>query len=342
MKEYNVGIVGATGAVGEEIALILEEQNFPVKKLVPLASARSLGKSVTFKNREIPVVELTTDVFAKHHIELAFFSAGGNVSAEFVPHATKAGAVVIDNTSHFRMQENVPLVVPEVNPEDIALCKETGIIANPNCSTIQMVHILAPLHKHFGIERVDVSTYQAVSGAGKKGMEELVAQTQRFFDFTLSECEAQVFPHQIAFNAIPHIDVFFDDGYTKEEVKMIRETHKILHSEFPISATCVRIPVLRSHSESITILLAKEPSLDEVRKILQNAPSVVLYDDPSQNLYPMPSLASGTDSTYVGRIRKDRYNPNIIHLWCAADQIRIGAATNAVRIAQQWAKIQHS
>ena len=327
MKEYNIGIVGATGAVGEEIALILEEQNFPVKELVPLASSRSLGKSVTFNNREIPVVELTPSVFAEHHIELAFFSAGGSVSAEFVPHATKAGAIVIDNTSHFRMQENVPLVVPEVNPQDIALCKETGIIANPNCSTIQMVQILAPLHKRFGIERVDVSTYQAVSGAGKKGMEELVAQTQRFFDFTLSECEARVFPHQIAFNAIPHIDVFFDDGYTKEEVK------------FPISATCVRIPVLRSHSESITILFAKEPTLDEVREILQNAPSVVLCDDPKQKLYPMPSLASGTDSTYVGRIRKDRYNPNIVHLWCAADQIRIGAATNSVRIAQQWAKM---
>lgn len=340
MKTYNVCIVGATGAVGEEISMLLEERGFPVKKLFPFASSRSIGKTVRFRNAEIPVIELSANVFAEHKIDIAFFSAGGNVSAEFVPHATKAGAVVIDNTSYFRMHERVPLVVPDVNPKDISLYKQMGIIANPNCSTIQMSCVLAPLHRRFQITRVDVSTYQAVSGAGKSGMEELIEQNRRFFDFTLSECEARVFAHQIAFNAIPHIDVFFDDGYTKEEVKMIQETHKILHADFPISATCVRIPVLRSHSESISITFSQQPDIKSVCDVLQNAPAVVVYDDPKQNIYPMPILASEKDETFVGRIRKDRFNPHIIHLWCVADQIRVGAATNAVKIAEKWIGLQ--
>ncbi len=336
MKKYRIAIVGATGAVGEEILKLLEEYNFPVDVLIPLASSRSIGKQVYFKGEERAVLELTPHVFKEHNIQIAFFSAGGSVSQKFAPYAVEAGAVVIDNTSHFRMQENIPLVVPEVNTKDIMLCKNGGIIANPNCSTIQMVHVLNPLHKHYNIQRVDVSTYQAVSGAGKKGMEELVVQMQHFFNFTLSECEPKAFAHQIALNVIPHIDIFLDNGYTKEEMKMIKETNKIMHSDFPISATCVRVPVLRSHSESISILFEKEPSVKEAREILSQSPAVIVVDEPKSNQYPMPIIATDTDSTYVGRIRKDNFNPNILHLWCVADQIRVGAATNAIKIAQQW------
>ncbi|KAB0575772.1 aspartate-semialdehyde dehydrogenase [Helicobacter pullorum] len=340
MKKFNVAVVGATGAVGEEIFRILEERNFPINKLVPLASARSVGREISYKGETYKVQELTHSVFEEEDIEIAFFSAGGSISAEFAPSAAKAGAVVIDNTSHFRMQENVPLVVPEVNPQDIALWEKTGIIANPNCSTIQMVHILAPLHKAFGIKRVDVSTYQAVSGAGKKGMEELVLQMQKFFDFSLDSVEPKAFPHRIALNLIPHIDVFLDNDYTKEEMKMIKETNKIMHSDFAVSATCVRVPVLRSHSESITITFEQEITADAAKDVLSKAESVVLVDNPKEKSYPMPSLATDTDETYVGRIRVDNYDKHILHLWCVADQIRVGAATNAVRIAEKWIKMQ--
>lgn len=340
MKKFNVAVVGATGAVGEEIFRILEERNFPINKLVPLASARSVGREISYKGETHKVQELTHNVFEEEDIEIAFFSAGGSISAEFASSAAKAGAVVIDNTSHFRMQENVPLVVPEVNPQDIALWEKTGIIANPNCSTIQMVHILAPLHKAFGIKRVDVSTYQAVSGAGKKGMEELVLQMQKFFDFSLDSVEPKAFPHRIALNLIPHIDVFLDNDYTKEEMKMIKETNKIMHSDFAVSATCVRVPVLRSHSESITITFEQEITADAAKDVLSKAESVVLVDNPKEKSYPMPSLATDTDETYVGRIRVDNYDKHILHLWCVADQIRVGAATNAVRIAEKWIKMQ--
>lgn len=340
MKKFNVAVVGATGAVGEEIFRILEERNFPINKLVPLASARSVGREISYKGKTYKVQELTHNVFEEEDIEIAFFSAGGSISAEFAPSAAKAGAVVIDNTSHFRMQENVPLVVPEVNPQDIALWEKTGIIANPNCSTIQMVHILAPLHRAFGIKRVDVSTYQAVSGAGKKGMEELVLQMQKFFDFSLDSVEPKAFPHRIALNLIPHIDVFLDNDYTKEEMKMIKETNKIMHSDFAVSATCVRVPVLRSHSESITITFEQEITADAAKDVLSKAESVVLVDNPKEKSYPMPSLATDTDETYVGRIRVDNYDKHILHLWCVADQIRVGAATNAVRIAEKWIKMQ--
>lgn len=340
MKKFNVAVVGATGAVGEEIFKILEERNFPINKLVPLASARSVGREITYKDEAYKVKELTHSVFEEEEIEIAFFSAGGSVSAEFAPSAARAGAVVIDNTSHFRMQKDVPLVVPEVNPQDIALWEKAGIIANPNCSTIQMVQVLAPLHNAFKIKRVDVSTYQAVSGAGKKGMEELVLQMQKFFEFNMDSVEPKAFPHRIALNLIPHIDVFLDNDYTKEEMKMVNETNKIMHSKFAVSATCVRVPVLRSHSESITIAFEQEVSAEEAREVLRKAESVVVIDSPKEKSYPMPSLATDTDETYVGRIRVDNYDKKILHLWCVADQIRVGAATNAVRIAQKWAEMQ--
>lgn len=336
MRKYNIAIVGATGAVGEEILIVLDELNFPVGDILPLASARSAGSMVEFRGKEYKVLELTESVFDEHEIDIAFFSAGGSVSAHFAKFAAASGAVVIDNTSHFRMDKNVPLVVPECNPQDIALYKETGIIANPNCSTIQMVQILKPLDDAFDIARVDVSTYQATSGAGKEGMEELVEQLQAFFSFKLDECEPKVFAHQIAMNLIPHIDVFQPNGYTKEEMKMVNETCKILHKDFPVSATCVRVPVLRSHSEAITIKFNKDFDIERAREILQNAPSVVVVDDPSKNLYPMPSISTDTNETYVGRMRKDNFDDKILHLWCSADQIRVGAATNAVRIALRW------
>ena len=336
MKKYNIGIVGATGAVSEEIIKILQEVNFPVAKIVPLASARSLGTKVEAFGEEIPVLETTHSVFKEQDIQIAFFSAGGSVSAEFASSAAKAGALVIDNTSHFRMDKDIPLVVPEVNPQDIRFWSNKGIIANPNCSTIQMVQVLAPLHKEFEINRVDVSTYQAASGAGKKGMEELVNQMQKFFSFELESCEPEVFSHRLALNVIPHIDVFLDNDYTKEEMKMINETQKIMHANFEISATCVRVPVLRSHSESISIKFNNKVSASKAKEILKSAPSVVLLDEPASSTYPMPSIATDTNETYVGRIRVDNFDDRILHLWCVADQIRVGAATNAVRIAQKW------
>jgi aspartate-semialdehyde dehydrogenase len=332
--------VGATGAVGEELFRILEEQDFPIKNLLPLASARSAGSEIEYKGRSVKVVELTEDVFEKHEIDIAFFSAGGSVSAKFAPFAAEAGAVVIDNTSHFRMDADVPLVVPECNPEDIGQWRARGIIANPNCSTIQMVHILKPLNDAFGIKRVDVSTYQAVSGAGKSGMEELVRQMQDFFAFRLSDAVPEKFPHQIALNLIPQIDVFLDNDYTKEEMKMVKETQKILHDDMQVSATCVRVPVLRSHSEAITIQFERPVDAAKAREVLSQAPSVVVIDEPSAKKYPMPIIATDTDLTYVGRIRRDVFQDNILHLWCVADQIRVGAATNAVRIAQKWIELE--
>ena len=336
MNSYNIAIVGATGAVGEEILNVLDEVNFPVKDLLLLASSRSAGGKIEFRGKEFVVKELTDSTFDENEIDIAFFSAGGSISAHFAPLAAASGAVVIDNTSHFRMQENVPLVVPECNPSDIEQWKETGIIANPNCSTIQMVQILKPLDDAFDIARVDVSTYQATSGAGKEGMSELVEQLQAFFAFKLDECEPKVFAHQIAMNVIPHIDVFQPNGYTKEEMKMVNETSKILHKNIPLSATCVRVPVLRSHSEAITIKFNKDFDLDKVRSILSTAPSVVLVDDPENKKYPMPTISSDTNETFVGRIRRDNFDDKILHLWCSADQIRVGAATNAVRIALKW------
>ncbi len=342
MKKYNVAVVGASGAVGEELFRVLEEQKFPVANLLPLASARSAGEMIEFNGEEYKIEELTDTVFEGRGIDIAFFSAGGNISAEFAKYAVESGAVVIDNTSHFRMDPKVPLVVPEVNPEDIELWEETGVIANPNCSTIQMVQLLKPLHDLYGIKRVDVSTYQAVSGAGKKGMEELVQQMQDFFAFKLEDSEVKAFAHRIALNVIPHIDKPLENGYTKEEMKMVNETNKIMHSNFAVSATCVRVPVLRSHSESITITFEDGVDVDveKAREVLANFENVKVIDDFQNSKYPMPSIATDTDYTYVGRIRKDNFAPNILHLWGVADQVRVGAATNAVRIAQKWIKME--
>jgi len=342
MSRYNVAVVGATGAVGEELFRVMEELDFPIGKLLPLASARSAGEQIEFGGKSIRVEELTEDVFDGRDIDIAFFSAGGSISEKYAKYAVEAGAVVIDNTSHFRMDPNIPLVVPEVNPEDIRLWRESGIIANPNCSTIQMVQLLKPLHDLYGIKRVDVSTYQAASGAGKEGMEELVKEMQAFFAFKLDEYKAQAFTHQIALNVIPHIDVPQENGYTKEEMKMINETNKIMHSDFAISATCVRVPVLRSHSESITITFGEniDVDVDRVREVLADFENVELIDDIDSNQYPMPITTTDTDITAVGRVRKDLYSNNILHIWGVADQIRVGAATNSIRIAQKWIKLQ--
>lgn len=339
-KKYNVAVVGANGAVGEEILTILQEIDFPINKLVPLASARSVGKKVDFNGKEINIIELTNDVFAKEEVEIALFSAGGSVSAEFASDAVKAGAVVIDNTSHFRMNEDVPLVVPEVNPEDIAKWKQTGVIANPNCSTIQMVQTLKPLDDAYDLVRVDVSTYQATSGAGKTAMEELVTQMQDFFAFKLSDSEHKVFNQQIALNVIPQIDLFTENGYTKEEMKMVNETTKIMHKDIALSATCVRVPTLRGHAESLTLTFDSEVDADEARDILSKAPNIVILDKPEEALYPMPATCVDMNETFVGRIRNDNYSKNMLHMFVVADNLRVGAATNAVRIAQKWVEME--
>ncbi len=343
-RKYNVAIVGASGAVGEELLIVLEKLKFPIKNVLPLASANSVGVEVECQGRVFKIEELTETVFEGRDIDIAFFSAGGSISEKYAKYAVEAGAVVIDNTSHFRMDPDVPLVVPEVNPEDIELWEDTGIIANPNCSTIQMVQLLKPLDDLYGIKRVDVSTYQAVSGAGKAGMEELVKQMQDFFAFKLDETEINAFAHQIALNVIPHIDVPQENGYTKEEMKMVNETNKIMHSNFAVSATCVRVPVLRSHSESITITFKEgvDVSVQEAREALDNFENVVVMDDIENNVYPMPTTATDTDETYVGRIRKDIYANNILHIWGVADQVRVGAATNSVRIAQKWIALEEN
>lgn len=340
MKKYNVAVVGANGAVGEEILTILSEIDFPINKLVPLASARSVGKTVNYNGQDIHIIELTNDVFQKEEIEIALFSAGGSVTAEFAPDAVKAGAVVIDNTSHFRMDENVPLVVPEVNPEDIAKWRQTGIIANPNCSTIQMVQTLKPLDDAYDLVRVDVSTYQATSGAGKTAMEELVTQMQDFFAFKLDESEHNAFNQQIALNVIPQIDVFTENGYTKEEMKMVNETTKIMHKEIPLSATCVRVPTLRGHAESLTLTFDSEVDANEAREVLSKAPNIVILDKPEEALYPMPATCVDMNETFVGRIRNDNYSKNMLHMFIVADNLRVGAATNAVRIAQKWIEME--
>ncbi len=342
MRKFNVAVVGATGAVGEEIFRILEEKKFPINNLLPLASKNSVGKKIKLLGKTYRVKELNEDVFEKEEIDIAFFSAGGNISKKFCPIVASFGAVVIDNSSYFRMDSDVPLVVPEVNPKDIEAWKTKGIIANPNCSTIQMVLSLKPIDDLYGIKRVDVSTYQAASGAGKKGMEELVIQMQDFFAFKLSDSKKEAFAHQIALNVIPHIDIPQVNGYTKEEMKMINESQKILHKNFEISATCVRVPVLRSHSESISVTFEDgiDIDIDRVKEALNNFKNVEVMDDLPNALYPMPIVATDTDTTYVGRIRKDIYKSNILHFFNAADQLRVGAATNAVRIALKWIKLE--
>ncbi len=339
-RTFNVAVVGATGAVGEEILLILDEMDIPVKNLIPLASARSAGTTVTFKGKEVTVLELTETVFEEQQVEIALFSAGGSISERYAPHAAKAGAVVIDNTSFFRMHEDVPLVVPEVNPEDIREWKKTGIIANPNCSTIQMVTALKPLDNEYGIRRVDVSTYQATSGAGKTAMEELMNQTRDLLSFDFENTTVEKFPHKIAINVIPQIDKFQDSGFTKEEIKMIEETQKIMHKKMQVAATCVRVPVLRGHSESVTVHFDDIVDAEDARAILEKAENVVVEDKPYEGKYPMPLNASGKDQTFVGRIRNDLYDKSILHMWVVADNLRVGAATNAVKIAKKWIEME--
>lgn len=326
----NVAVVGATGAVGEEMLKILESRNFPVARLLPLASGRSAGADIIFRGEEFAVEELTHDSF--DGIDIALFSAGGSVSLEFAPSAVDAGAVVIDNTSAFRMEEDVPLVVPEVNPERIKN-RPRGIIANPNCSTIQMVVALKPLDDLFHIKRIVVATYQAVSGSGKRAMEELADQTRDIFAFT--DIVPTKYPHQIAFNALPHIDVFMEDGKTKEEWKMIVETRKILENQnIRISATAVRVPVFFAHSESINVEFEKPVSPGEARQILEKAEGVTVIDNPETNAYPLAINSAGKDDVYVGRIRKDDSVENGLDMWVVADNIRKGAALNAVQIAE--------
>ncbi|MCK9195984.1 MAG: aspartate-semialdehyde dehydrogenase [Syntrophales bacterium] len=335
MRAFHVAVVGATGAVGNEMIKILEERNFPVGKLKLLASERSLGKSLEYKGKSIPVEVLKEDSFTG--VQIGLFSAGGSISEKFAPLAAQAGCVVVDNTSAFRMVPNIPLVVPEVNPEAIAFYKNRGIIANPNCSTIQMVVALKPIHDTVRIKRIVVSTYQAVSGTGKKAVDELSNQTRALLSF--QEPVVKVYPYQIAFNCLPQIDVFVDNGYTKEEMKMINETKKIMNDpSIAVTATTVRVPVFYAHSESINIETEKKITPQEVRDLLANAPGVIVIDDPQQRLYPMAIHAVGKDETFVGRIREDESIPNGINMWVVSDNLRKGAALNAVQIAEILAK----
>lgn len=325
----NIAIVGATGAVGSEFLKLLDVRNYPIKNLVLLASERSVGKEISFKGEKIKVKELKADSFKG--IDVAFFSAGASRSKEFAPFAVKDGALVVDNSSAFRMDADIPLVVPEVNPQDAR--KHRGLIANPNCSTIQMVVALQPLHLAANIKRVVVSTYQAVSGAGASAMDELVQQVKSFARG--ESLNHSIFPKQIAFNLIPHIDVFQDNGYTKEEMKMVLETRKIMHApEMMISATCVRVPVLRAHSESINIETERKLSAEQAREILANAPGIKIIDTRSPGGYPVPWEVAGTMDTYVGRIREDISVPNGLAFWIVADQLFKGAALNAIQIAE--------
>lgn len=328
-EKYRVAVVGATGAVGREMLSILAERDFPVRELVPLASERSAGKRLTFSNTGVQCRELTADCF--RDVDIALFSAGGEVSKEYAPLARDAGCVVVDNSSAWRMDPQVPLIVPEVNPDDAA--SHRGIIANPNCSTIQMVAALQPLHAAAGAKRVVVSTYQAVSGSGAKAVQELREQTKTLLEGMSPQ--ARVYPHQIAFNCLPHIDVFLDDGSTKEERKMIQETKKIMgEADLAVTATCVRVPVEIGHSEAVNVEFHSELTPERARDILAAAPGIRVIDNPSKNEYPLPVAAAGTDPVYVGRIRRDTTVPHGLDLWVVADNLRKGAALNTVQIAE--------
>ncbi len=334
-KKFNVAVAGATGAVGNQMKACLEERNFPVKSIKFLASKRSVGRKLDFKNKQIVVEELTEDSFKG--IDIALFSAGGSISEKFAPFAAKDGCVVIDNSSAWRMDPEVPLIVPEVNIHAIEQYQNKGIIANPNCSTIQMVVPLYPLHKKYNIKRIVVSTYQAVSGTGKKAIDELDYQTRGILNF--KKVENKVYPHRIAFNCLPHIDAFLDNGYTKEEMKLVYETRKILEDDsIGITSTTARVPVFYGHSEAINIETEKRISAEEVRSLLENAPGIKIVDEPKNNIYPLPIDAAGHDHILVGRIRDDESIPNGINMWVVADNIRKGAATNAVQIAEVLAK----
>lgn len=340
-KQFNVAVVGATGAVGEQIVKLLAERNFPINSLKLLSSARSAGKKITFQNEELTVEEATADSFKG--IDIALFSAGGSVSRELVPAAVSHGAVCVDNTSAYRMDPDTPLVVPEVNAEKIK--EHKGVIANPNCSTIQLVAALKPLYDRFGLKRIICSTYQAVSGAGLNAVEETLEQTKAVMDG--KEADPQVLPvsslpvkHQIAFNAIPQIDKFVENGFTFEEMKMINETRKIMGDEsLQITVTCVRIPVIHGHSESVYVELEQDYELSEVRTALENAPGIVVQDDPESQLYPMPVDCAGKKEVFIGRLRRDLANPRGLNMWIVSDNLLKGAAWNTVQIAEHIAEL---
>lgn len=331
-KTFDVAIVGATGAVGEALIEILEQRDFPVGELYLLASERSAGSSLKFKNKSIKVSDLAEFDFSK--VQIGLFSAGGSISEIYAPKAAAAGCIVIDNTSHFRYEDDIPLVVPEVNPEAIAGYTTRNIIANPNCSTIQMLVALKPIHDAVGIKRISVSTYQAVSGTGKSAIEELAGQTAQLLNGR--EAKTEVYPQQIAFNALPQIDVFLENGYTKEEMKMVWETKKIFaDEEIGVSATCVRVPVFYGHSEAVQIETKKEISETDARALLESAAGVTVIDERSDGGYPTAvKHASGQDDVFVGRLRKDISMPNGLNLWVVSDNVRKGAALNSVQIAE--------
>jgi len=334
MRKYKVAIAGATGAVGREMIKVLEEREFPVSELVPLASERSEGQQLEFMEEPVVVRRLKPDSFAG--VDIALFSPGATVSREFAPHAARAGAVVIDNSSAFRMEPDCPLVVPEVNPRDVELALKPGgrrIIANPNCSTIQLVVVLKPLHDQAGLEKVIVSTYQSVSGAGQKGVDELERQARALF--SLGELKNEKFPHRIAFNLLPEIGKDSGNGYTEEEMKMVNESRKILGLPgLAVAATCVRVPVFYCHSEAAHLFFQRPIAPDQARDILRKAPGVKVVDDLKEHIYPMPLLGVGEDETLVGRIRADLTAPNGLALFIVSDNLRKGAATNAVQIAE--------
>lgn len=333
-EKYVVAVVGATGAVGNEMIEILEQRDFPVEKIRLFASEKSEGKTLKFQESDIPVETLKEDSF--EGIDIALFSAGAERSKIWAPIAARSGCVVIDNSSQWRMDPEVPLVVPEVNVHDLKWHK--GIIANPNCSTIQMVVVLKPIHDVFKIKRVVVTTFQSVSGTGKKAMDELLQQTADLLNFKDIKCN--VYPHQIAFNVLPHIDKFLENGYTKEEMKMVNETRKIMGDySIRITATTVRVPVFRGHSESINIETEKRITPHEVREILSKAPGVIVLDAVEKNIYPLPVEVAGKDEVYVGRIRTDESTENGINMWVVSDNLRKGAALNAVQIAEELIKM---
>ena len=330
-KKIDIAVAGATGAVGNQMIRCLEEMNFPARSVKLLASSRSVGRRLKFKGDLIDVEEMKEDSFKG--VDIALFSAGGGTSEKFAPCAAKDGCVVVDNSSAWRMDPQVPLVVPEVNPHAVAQYSEKGIIANPNCSTIQMVVALYPIHKKYGIKRIVVSTYQAVSGTGKKAIDELFDQSRAMINFL--DYKNSVYPHRIAFNCLPHIDTFMDNGYTKEEMKMVNETRKIMEDDsIAVTATTVRVPVFFGHSESVNIETHEPVSADDVKALLAEAPGVKVMDDPEKNLYPLATDAAGQDLTLVGRIRNDESISNGINMWIVADNVRKGAATNTVQIAQ--------
>ena len=331
---YEVAVVGATGAVGNEMISILEERNFPVNNLRLFASERSIGKTLEFHGEALPVEVLKEDVF--QGIDIALFSAGAERSRKFAPIAVSNNCVVIDNSSAWRQDLEVPLVVPEVNPYELSNHK--GIIANPNCSTIQMVVVLKPIHDEAKIKRVVVSTYQSVSGTGANAMKELQQQSADILNF--KDFEPIVYPHQIAFNCLPHIDVFLEDGYTKEEMKMVFETAKIMgNSSIKVTATTVRVPVFRGHAESVNIETEKKLTSNEARAVLATAPGVIVMDAPAKNVYPLQVYAAGRDDVYVGRIREDNTIENGLNMWIVSDNLRKGAALNAVQIAEVLIKM---